>query len=548
VKKEIEKIEKILNTSPDLFNAQLPEIERKILNEILLLLKDLKLRDGRIVSDGSNLKRVNSIKSKLEKVVVNKQYLNDLKTFADSFVKSADAVNAYYKSAADQFQSSPYHAAIRDTAIGNTLQSLTSIGISQNVISPIRTMLMTAVTSGQSYTALIEALRNEIVSSKDNIGSLSRYAGTYTVTALSNFTGQYMTAINRDIGWKWYRYVGSNIRSTREFCIHMTEKEYVHESEFETVLSGDIDGYQVKLNPATGLPQGMFDGTDATNFTANVGGWNCRHQLYPVPEYLVPEDVRAKKEKEFENILTSNQTPSATMPNDLNSKSNYLQGEDYIFDKRFFDLIDPSKPIKLQISNTNKNSFYDPNKETVFLDSIKRISDSTWKKKSLVYHEFGHGLDHQRQLRTSKEVLDLRTNQIKELKKKSTYKVWEQKFDNKGYYYEKVDMKMSKVAYVDRKLEELTSKIFRMKDDTFTKRGITKLDVIEQIGATRDTIKSLVKSYGHGHSSKYFSQTGKSEGEYLAHAFENAFIGNEVFKKYMPDIYNEMVTYIQSLK
>ena len=42
------------------------------------------------------------------------------------------------------------------------------------------------------------------------------------------------------------------------------------------------------------LPRGMFDDTYPTNFTVNVGGWNCRHQLYPVSEDLVPEDVRKK--------------------------------------------------------------------------------------------------------------------------------------------------------------------------------------------------------------------------------------------------------------
>jgi hypothetical protein len=31
-------------------------------------------------------------------------------------------------------------------------------------------------------------------------------------------------------------------------------------------------------------------------------------------------------------------------------------------------------------------------------------------------------------------------------------------------------------------------------------------------------------------------------------AFENAFVGNEVFKKYMPDTYKEMVAYIRGLK
>ena len=39
-----------------------------------------------------------------------------------------------------------------------------------------------------------------------------------------------------------------------------------------------------------------------------------------------------------------------------------------------------------------------------------------------------------------------------------------------------------------------------------------------------------------------------SETEYLAHAFENAFLGNRIFEKYLPDIYEEMIGYINSLK
>ena len=243
------------------------------------------------------MKRVNSIQKKLEKTVVSKEYLKDLKTFANSFVTAAHAINGHYQSMANEFRSSPYYLAIRDTAIQNSLQSLTSTGINQNVNKPLRTMLMTAVTSGQSYAALTESMRDEILSSEENIGSLSRYVGTYTVTALSRFTGQYMTAVNKDFGWEWYRYVGSNIKTTREFCIHMTKKEWIHESEFETVLSGEIDGEQVQINPANDLPRGMFDDTDPTNFTVNVGGWNCRHQLYPVHDASVPDDVKKKLEE-----------------------------------------------------------------------------------------------------------------------------------------------------------------------------------------------------------------------------------------------------------
>ena len=36
---------------------------------------------------------------------------------------------------------------------------------------------------------------------------------------------------------------------------------------------------------------------ESTPKTANRGGWNCRHQLYPVPDYVVPKEIREKLEK-----------------------------------------------------------------------------------------------------------------------------------------------------------------------------------------------------------------------------------------------------------
>ena len=104
------------------------------------------------------------------------------------------------------------------------------------------------------------------------------------------------------------------------------------------------------------------------------------------------------------------------------------------------------------------------------------------------------------------------------------------------------------VEYIDKKLTALSEKIAWMDDDVFVKRGIKKYDVLEQIGSTRDTIKSLVIKYGGGHTTGYFRKTRMKETEYLAHAFENAFLGNRVFQKYLPEIYNEMIAYIRKLK
>lgn len=241
---------------------------------------------------------------------------------------------------------------------------------------------------------------------------------------------------------------------------------------------------------------------------------------------------------------------SANMPKEFASGGDYLHGEEYSFDADFFDLIDPSKPIKLEIVKKDDGAHFSPSKKLVHLCDSKRCAASNWERKAVVYHEFGHGIDDQRDLSASKELADMREAQIKALRKRDTYTFWEKSYNYQTgkYEWKKYEKKMMLVAYIDKKLQALMTKVWNMSAETFTKRGITKMDVVEQIGSVRDTIKSLVISYGDGHSTAYFKRFRNQEAEYLAHAFENAFIGNRVFQKYMPEIYNEMIAYIRSLK
>ena len=85
-------------------------------------------------------------------------------------------------------------------------------------------------------------------------------------------------------------------------------------------------------------------------------------------------------------------------------------------------------------------------------------------------------------------------------------------------------------------------------------RGITEQSRKEyrneqrQLTATADTIKALTERYGWGHEDDYFANSNNRTAEYIAHAFENAFMGNEKFKELLPEIYKDMVDYIRQLK
>lgn len=242
---------------------------------------------------------------------------------------------------------------------------------------------------------------------------------------------------------------------------------------------------------------------------------------------------------------------SANMPTELQKGGKWLRGDDYEYSREFFDLIDPKKPIPLTIHKKNGNDSYHSALKGVVLDmGGTRSSQSPYYRRALIYHEFGHGIDYQRGLRHSKEVKDLRDKQIARLREKVETTVTKRKWDpdKKAFVMETKKTKLMKAKVLSERLNRLYRKIYSMDDATFTKRGITKHDVIEQIAAVQDTLKSLIVSVGWGHSTSYFKGAGKSEAEYLAHCFENAFIGNRVFQKYLPTEYAEMIAFIRSLK
>ena len=232
-------------------------------------------------------------------------------------------------------------------------------------------------------------------------------------------------------------------------------------------------------------------------------------------------------------------------------RNEYLDGEDYVFDKRFFDMLKYTP--KLEMPHTNKGSYESLNGRKVVLDNDSRAKASPWEKKAVVYHEFGHAIGDQRDLiYRCKELEDLRNKQIARLRKRVKSTKTEYKYDyGKGTYTTTTRETTQMYAKeLSARIDAVLARIRKFGDGVFTRRGITKKDVVEQIGSLQDTLKSLVNSpgVGWGHSTSYFNSTGMRRHEYLAHCFENAFLGNRVFQHFMPTEYQEMIDFINSLK
>ena len=288
----LNEILKVIDEEPVKFNSKIPDIEKKMFRDISVLLKDLKLTaNGKIEPSIENLKLINSIKGRLDKILVSKEYSNLVKEFVGNFPTITNFQTRNYDVPND---TKKVISAATKLNIDNTLESLIGRGYKQEVVSMLYKTLNTNVTSGASYAEMVENLRNQLTTTEKSPGLLSKYTRTYVTDSLGQLAGQGNKMIADSLNSEWYRYANSNLTTTREFCRHLTKKKYIHKSEISEIIAGEIDGHKCKIYEATGLPHGMIKGTNVDNFIVNRGGYNCGHQLLPIPEENVPIEIRKR--------------------------------------------------------------------------------------------------------------------------------------------------------------------------------------------------------------------------------------------------------------
>ncbi|HZG00742.1 MAG TPA: hypothetical protein VEY71_07055 [Chitinophagales bacterium] len=275
------------------FASGVPGDQQRMVRELELLLKDLDTHpNGGIKNTVANLKLIGRMKAKLEAIVLSDAYVNRVSEFAETFNAITKLHNGYFKALEATYKPFALLEEIKKQSITSTVESLTEAGIAANVTEAIQELLRRNITTGGTYEQLLKQLRDTVLTNDKGPGLLERYTRQVTTDALNQYSAQYNQAVSDDLGFEWYMYTGSNIETTREFCFHLTKKKYIHKSELAEIIKGNIDGHRCLINKKTKLPRGMIDGTNVHNFKIYRGGWQCGHQLMPVPAFVVPLHIR----------------------------------------------------------------------------------------------------------------------------------------------------------------------------------------------------------------------------------------------------------------
>jgi hypothetical protein len=279
----------------DKFNSDIPAAQQAMLDEVYQLMKELDVKQGSVAASVKNLRIISDIRKKLEKAILNDDYTSQIQDFVDTFSTISNLQSDYFASIKSEFAAGKFLAEIQSQSIDLALESLTESGIHTNVSSKIQEILMQNVTSGAKYSDMVEQMRKFIVGSDNVPGILERYTKQITTDSLNQYAATYTKVVTDDLGLDWFMYTGALIKTSRIFCRALVAKKYVHKSEIPNIIKGDFEEFRElkgKIDDNTGLPQGMIDGTNESNFQIRRGGYNCGHQFAPVPAAVVPKNLR----------------------------------------------------------------------------------------------------------------------------------------------------------------------------------------------------------------------------------------------------------------
>lgn len=282
------KILKAITKALARFDKKIPGLQSELYKLLIAEIKRLDLNGDKLKVTVKNLSILTSIKNKLNRLILNPEYKAEIKEFAKAFNSVYALQFEYWRGVESTYTPKPLLKAIRNQAITDVVQQLTTQGISANVSDAIIGILRTNITSGGSYASLAEQLRQSLTNTPESKGILDRYVKTVSHDAINQFSRQYTQIVSNDLGYEWYRYQNSDIETTRCFCDAMTDKDYFHISEVPTILKGmGCDIYK-----KTKLPYGMIEGTNPENFFVRAGGWNCGHSIQPVAKLQVPKNIQ----------------------------------------------------------------------------------------------------------------------------------------------------------------------------------------------------------------------------------------------------------------
>jgi hypothetical protein len=273
--KQIQELQLAIESRMD---EALPRVFAKLSDQVIDLASDLSLDPK---DRAKSLKELIKLKKDIANTIVtNAPYQLQVAEVIKGFEMLAELSNEYITIAIGDFKpKKELYKAILDSNIATTKDALLGAGIRENFGTAIQEVLKDNIAGIGSRSELNKTLRKFIEGSPQDAPFLNRYIKQTTNDAVMTFNSEYIQTIAEDLDVEHYYYQGTLIADSRPFCVARAGRYFTTD--------------EVKAWPNLKGWQGRMAGTNSSTIFIYRGGYNCRHQLWPVSK----EQYDAAKEK-----------------------------------------------------------------------------------------------------------------------------------------------------------------------------------------------------------------------------------------------------------
>lgn len=267
----------IIETSGN-FSVLISNIQEIISNKLLIQLKNLDLDgDGYILQTAANREVLARAEGVLSEYLPGTK-LNAAASEALSVIPTIDNLNnEYFSFISDSFKENRiFIRRLQQQTIESIETNILGDGLTAQVKMPLVNILNRNVNAGGQFNGFLQEVRAYIQGTESLDGRLLSYSRGFLRDALFQYSRGFQEAITNDLKLDYYLYSGGIVDKTRPFCEERAGN-YYHRKEVEAWAELTWTGKNAL--------------TTSSSIFIFCGGYNCSHELIPVSDIIVPQDV-----------------------------------------------------------------------------------------------------------------------------------------------------------------------------------------------------------------------------------------------------------------
>jgi hypothetical protein len=268
---------KIINSALDELREKLKIVEPKFNEQVIDWIKKFETYNGYVLRSQRNDDRLLAFKRAVERFLLRSGYSDMVQNFLVNFDELQENQKTVQKGLNNLSLTQSFLNPYKRYAVKSVISGMEGNGLDQKVLAPIESTMFYTVTQGGSLTDLIKSVEGIINTTQQRAGLLTSNAIQVSRDALGQYNGTVNDAIAIEYEMDGILYVGSLVKDSREQC-----KRWVDYETFGQPGLIPVKNLPGEIRWAYANGTGMIPGTTPETFRQFRGGYNCRHEAYPV--------------------------------------------------------------------------------------------------------------------------------------------------------------------------------------------------------------------------------------------------------------------------